>query len=149
MLPLLLSIDLTCCGKCQRVCFQEQRLLCSCVKLLIYSIYPVKLRKQDNHICSGLLWNTRRGCSQRGAGARHARWWTRKCRSGSCRQRDWRDDKPAGEARRRKPTREVCSSAPDRTLYGSRCRDLIDQPECVLEVLIGWEPHTNGRSRTF
>ena len=39
---------------------------------------------------------------------------------------------------------EVCSSAPDRTIYGSRCRDLIGQPECGLEVLIGWVPH--GRS---
>ena len=33
--------------------------MCSCVKLLIYSMYLVKLRKQDNQIGSGSLWNTR------------------------------------------------------------------------------------------
>ena len=42
--------------------------MCSCVKLLIYSMYSVKLRMQDNQICSGLLWNTRRSCSQRERG---------------------------------------------------------------------------------
>ena len=31
----------------------------------MYSLYPVKPRKQDNQICSGLLWNTRGSCSQR------------------------------------------------------------------------------------
>ena len=52
------------------------------------------------------------------------------------------------EARRRKPTREVCSSAPDRTTYGNRCRDLIGQPEWGLEVLISWEPHGRSHART-
>ena len=28
-----------------------------------------------------------------------------------------------------------------RAIYGSRWCDLISQPECGLEVLIGWEPH--------
>ena len=37
----------------------------------------------------------------------------------------------------------VCSSAPGRAIYGSRWRDLISQPECGLEVLIGWEPHAH------
>ena len=62
-------------------------------------------------------------------------------------QRDGRDAEPAGEARRRTPTKEVCSSAPDRTIYGSRWRDPIGQPECGLEVLIGWEPHARAHAQ--
>ena len=54
----------------------------------------------------------------------------------SQRQRDEGDAEPAGEERRGKPTREVSSSAPDRDIYGGRCRDLISQPECGLEALI-------------
>ena len=42
-----------------------------------------------------------------------------------------------------KPTREVRSRAPDRTIYGNRWHDPIGQPECGLEA------HTNGLSRTF
>ena len=104
--------------------------MCSCVQLLIYSVYPVKFRKQDNQICSGLLRNTREICLQR-------------------------ERRGEDEARRSKPTREVCSSATDRTIYGDHCRDLIGQPDWGLEVLIGWEPHgrshacTNSFSRTF
>ena len=56
------------------------------------------------------------------------------------------DAGPADEARRGKPTRETSSSAPDRTIYGGRCRDLIGQPECGLEVLIGWEPRARART---
>ena len=44
--------------------------------------------------------------------------------------------------------REMCSSAPDRTIYGGHCRDLTDQPDCELETLIGWEPHTRTHART-
>ena len=55
-----------------------------------------------------------------------------------------RDAEPADEARRRKPTREVSSIAPDRAIYGSHCRDLIGQPECGLEALIDWEPHARA-----
>ena len=58
-----------------------------------------------------------------------------------------RERRGAGEVRRRKPTREVCSSAPDRTIYGSRCRDLIGQPEWGLGVLISWEPHARTLAR--
>ena len=65
----------------------------------------------------------------------------------SCTQPDERDTEPADEARRRKTTREVCSSAPDRTVYGSRCRGLIGQPECGLEVLIGWEPQARSLAK--
>ena len=32
----------------QEVCFEEQRLVRPCVELLIYSMYPVKSRRQDN-----------------------------------------------------------------------------------------------------
>ena len=103
------------------VCFKEQWLMRSCVKLLIYSMYPVKLRKQDNQICSGLLWNTRGSCLQRGRRER-----------GATQETD----------------QEVCSSATDRTIYGNRCRDLIGQPEWRLEVLIGWEPHGGSHART-
>ena len=63
-------------------------------------------------------------------------------------QGDWRDAEAAGEARCRKPTRVVCPSAPERTKYGGRCRDLIGQPECGLEVLIGWEPRACPLART-
>ena len=72
--------------------------MCPCVRLLIYSMHPVKLRKQDNQICSGLLWNTRGSCSQRGE--------ERACvtQDGghgsvgvSCRQRDGRDAEPAAK----------------------------------------------------
>ena len=42
----------------------------------------------------------------------------------------------------------MSSSAPDWAIYGSRCRDLIGQPECGLEVLIGWEPHARTHART-
>ena len=73
--------------------------MCSCVKLLIYSMYPVKLRKQDNQICSGLLWNTRGSCSQRGE---EQACITQDGGHGSvgvsCRQRDGRDTELAGEA---------------------------------------------------
>ena len=55
-----------------------------------------------------------------------------------------RDAEPAGEARRRKPTKKASSSAPDRAIYGSRCRDPIGHPECGLEVLIDWEPRTRS-----
>ena len=61
--------------------------------------------------------------------------------------RDGRDTEPAGEARRRKPTREVCSSSSEWTQYGGRWCDLIGQLECGLEVLIGWEPHTRTHAR--
>ena len=63
--------------------------------------------------------------------------------------------KQAGEARHRKPTREVRSSAPNRAEYGGRCRDLIGQSKCGLGALIGWEPparahaRMNGLSRTL
>ena len=33
-------------------------------------------------------------------------------------------------------TREVCSSAPERTKYGDRWSDLIGQLKCGLEVLV-------------
>ena len=44
--------------------------------------------------------------------------------------RDGRNAETAGEARRRKPTTKMCSSAPEQTKYRSRRRDLIGQPEC-------------------
>ena len=122
--------------------------MCSCVKLLIYSMYPIKLGKQDNQICSGLFWNTRGSCSQR-----ERRGAERACVTkdgghesvgGNCRERDRRDAELAGEARRRKPTREVFSSAPDRTIYGSRWCNLTGQ----FEVLISWEPHARSHART-
>ena len=47
------------------------------------------------------------------------------------------DTEPPGETRRRKPTGEVCSSAPERSKNGGRWPDLISQ----LEAMIGWEPH--------
>ena len=45
---------------------------------------------------------------------------------------------------RRKPTMKLCSSAPDRTICESRCRDLIGQP---IEVSTGWEPHVRSHAR--
>ena len=56
-------------------------------------------------------------------------------------KRDEKNTEPAGESRHRKPTRDVCSNATERTKYAGRCGDLGDQLECGLEVLIGWEPH--------
>ena len=45
-----------------------------------------------------------------------------------------------------------CFRAHQTRLCGSRWRDLIGQPECGLETLIGWEPRThagtNGLSKT-
>ena len=102
-------------------------------------MYPVRLGKQDNQICSVLLWNTRGSYSQREIRPGNA--------GVSCRHRDGRDAEPVSEALRRKPTRELRSSAPDRTIYGSRCRDLIGQPECRLEVLNSWEPHACSLAR--
>ena len=41
------------------------------------------------------------------------------------------------------------SNAPDWAIYGSRRRDLIDQPVCGLEVLISWELRARSLARTF
>ena len=49
-----------------------------------------------------------------------------------------------GEVRHKKPTREVCSSVPERTKYEGSRRDLIGQQECELEVFIGWKPHARA-----
>ena len=101
--------------------------MCSCVKLLIYSMYPVKLRKQDNQICSGTV----KEVVYREKGEE-------RCGRGATQEAD----------------QGVCSSTTERTIYGNRCRDLIGQPG-GLEVSIGWEPHsrsharTNSLSRTF
>ena len=46
-----------------------------------------------------------------------------------------------------KPTREVCSSAPERTKYGGRWCHPIGQPECGLEALMGWKPHSRPHAR--
>ena len=59
------------------------------------------------------------------------------CKRASWGQRDGTDIEPTGEARHRELTKEVRSSARERTKYGGRWRDLIGQLECRLEALIG------------
>ena len=41
----------------------------------------------------------------------------------------------------------VSSRAPGWAIYGGRCRDLIGQPECGLDALIGWEPRARTHAR--
>ena len=68
------------------------------------------------------------------------------------RERNDRDAGNEGEARRGKPTREVCVSATDRIIYGDRCRDLNGQP--VRTRSVDWLetgrslPHTHIPERS-